>query len=144
VTHVTAWFEIDGCNQFEVCVLYLATPQGPDGEAPLNLSENPMAVIDSVKEAQTRSLEQMKTVQEQVISFNERIADTVLGSMPDFQSPFGEYLPKPTEVVETYFSFMNQMHEANREFASRLANVWERADEAAPSAKAAPKAPAKK
>lgn len=98
-----------------------------------------MAVIDSVKEAQTRSLEQIKTVQEQVISFNERVADTVLGAMPDFQSPFGEYLPKPAEVVETYFAFMGQMHEANKDFASRIATIWERADEAAPAPKAAAK-----
>ena len=91
-----------------------------------------MAVLDSVKEAQTRSLESMKTVQEQVISFNERIADTVLGAMPNYESPFGDYLPKPTEMVESYFGFMNQLHEANRDFATRLVGIWER-DEAVAS-----------
>ena len=80
-----------------------------------------MAVMDSVKEAQTRGLEQMKTVQEQVISFNERIAD---------------YLPKPAEVIDSYFAFMGQMHEANKDFANRLASIWERAEEPAPKAAA--------
>ncbi len=88
-----------------------------------------MAVLDSVKEAQTRSLESMKTAQEQMISFNERIADTVLGALPNYESPFGDYLPKPAEMVESYFGFMNQLHEANRDFATRLVGIWER-DEA--------------
>ena len=99
-----------------------------------------MAVMDTVKEAQDRSLETVKTVQEQVISFNERIADTVLGALPNYQSPFGEYLPKPADVVENYFAFMGQMHEANKDFASRVASIWERAEEPAkPAAKAAAK-----
>jgi hypothetical protein len=98
-----------------------------------------MAVMDSVKEAQTRSIEQVKTVQEQVISFNERVADTVLGALPNYQSPFADYLPKPTEFVESYFGFLGQRHEANRDFAARLANIWERAEEGAPAPKAAAK-----
>ncbi|MFT7646269.1 MAG: hypothetical protein ACI8Y4_001003 [Candidatus Poriferisodalaceae bacterium] len=98
-----------------------------------------MAVMDSVKEAQTRCIDQMKTVQEQVLSFNERIADTVLGAMPNIESPFASYLPKPAEMVENYFAFMGQMHEANKEFASRIASTWERNE-----APAAPKAAAKK
>ena len=98
-----------------------------------------MAVMDSVKEAQTRSVDQVKTVQEQVISFNERVADTVLGAMPSYESPFADYLPKPAEMVESYFSFMNEMHEANRDFASRLAGIWDRAEESAPAPKAAAK-----
>ena len=97
-----------------------------------------MPVMDNVKEAQTRSIEQMKTVQEQVISFNERIADTVLGAVPSYESPFADYLPKPADVVESYFGFMNEMHQANRDFASRLATIWDRAEEA-PAAKAAAK-----
>ena len=89
-----------------------------------------MAVMDTVKEAQDRSLETVKTVQEQVISFNERIADTVLGSIPNYDSPFGDYFPKPAEVVESYFGFMNQLQEANHEFANRMVEIWNR-DEAA-------------
>ena len=95
-----------------------------------------MAVMDSVKEAQTRGLEQMKTVQEQVISFNERIADTVLGALPNYESPFADYFPKPAEVIDSYFAFMGQMHEANKDFANRLASIWERAEEPAPKAAA--------
>lgn len=85
-----------------------------------------MAVMDTVKDAQTRSIDTVKTVQEQVISFNERIADTVLGAVPSFEAPFAEYMPKPAEVVENYFSFMQSMHEANREFATRMVGIWNR------------------
>ncbi|MCB0991853.1 MAG: hypothetical protein KDB16_12800 [Acidimicrobiales bacterium] len=85
--------------------------------------------METVKDAQTRSIDTVKTVQEQVISFNERIADTVLGAVPSFEAPFGQYLPKPAEVVENYFSFMAMMHEANRDFATRLVGIWNR-DEA--------------
>ncbi len=90
-----------------------------------------MAVMDSIKEAQNRSIEQMKTLQEQVISVNERMADSVMGSMPDFSSPFAQYLPRPAEMVETYFGFMGQLHEANKDFAARIVQVWERPENAA-------------
>ena len=89
-----------------------------------------MAVMDTVKEAQDRSLETVKTVQEQVISFNERIADTVLGALPNYQSPFGEYLPKPAEVVDTYYAFVGEVYEANKEFAARIVQAWERPEDA--------------
>ncbi|MCP3857315.1 MAG: hypothetical protein GY745_16180 [Actinomycetia bacterium] len=95
--------------------------------------------MDSVKEAQTRSIDQMKTVQEQVISFNERIADSVLSAVPSFASPFADYLPKPSDVVDSYFDFMNEMHEANRDFAARMTGIWDRAEDTAPEAKAADK-----
>ena len=31
----------------------------------------------------------------------ERIADTVVGALPEWQTPFSEYLPKPAEVART-------------------------------------------
>ncbi len=90
-----------------------------------------MTMIDTIREAQNRSLEQIRTTQEQIIEFNERIADTFTSAMPDFQSPFAEYLPKPTELVGTYFDFLNSMQQANAEFASRIVKAWDRAEVAA-------------
>ncbi len=85
-----------------------------------------MTILDTVKEAQVRSLDTVKSVQEQVASLNERVAETVLETVPSFDAPFAEYLPKPAEVVENYFSFMNMVHEANRDFATRLVAIWNR------------------
>ena len=87
-------------------------------------------MIETIREAQTRTLEQMRTAHEQVIEFNERIADTVTSALPDFQSPFGEYLPKPTELVNTYFEFLSGVQQANAEFASRLVKAWDRSEAA--------------
>ncbi|MCP3936424.1 MAG: hypothetical protein GY708_13740 [Actinomycetia bacterium] len=85
-----------------------------------------MTILDTVKEAQTRSLDTVKSVQDQVASLNERVADSVHETVPSFDAPFAEYLPKPAEVVENYFSFMSMVHEANRDFATRLVGIWNR------------------
>ncbi len=84
-----------------------------------------MTMLDSIREVQTRSLDQMRSTQEQIVSYNERIADTVTGSLPDFQSPFAQYLPSPTEMVSTYFTFIGEVHEANLDFATRIASAWD-------------------
>lgn len=87
-----------------------------------------MTMLDSVREMQTRYVEGVKSTQEQLVSYNERIADTVAGAMPDWQSPFSEYLPTPTEMVETYFGYVGDLYEANRDFATRIARAWDRAE----------------
>lgn len=84
-----------------------------------------MTMIDTIREAQARSLEQIRTAQEQVVEFNERIADTMLGAMPDVRSPFAAYLPKPTEMVSAYYEFVGDLQKANADFAMRLAQAWE-------------------
>ncbi len=88
-----------------------------------------MAVLDSVRDMQDRTLEQMKTAQEQFVSMNERVAEAWLSAIPAVSSPFAEYLPKPTEMIDTYFSFLGRLHEANKDCASRIAAAWERASE---------------
>lgn len=99
-----------------------------------------MTVTDSIREIQTRSLDQMKTAQEQIVSYNERIADTVLSSLPEWQSPLAEYLPSPSEMVKSYYSFLGELHEANFDFATRLATAWEKpGEEPAPAAKSTKK-----
>jgi hypothetical protein len=87
-----------------------------------------MTMLDSVREMQTRYLDTVKSTQEQLVSYNERIADTVVGALPDWQSPFSEYLPKPTEVVDTYFGYLGDLYEANKDFATRIAKAWDRAE----------------
>ena len=89
-----------------------------------------MTMLDSVREMQTRSLEGMKSAQEQFVSYNERVADTIVGSLPEWQAPFSQYLPKPTEVVDAYYSYLNELHETNKDFAARIASAWERPEQA--------------
>ncbi|MFV0523307.1 MAG: hypothetical protein ACK5RL_02285 [Acidimicrobiales bacterium] len=95
-----------------------------------------MTMLDTIREAQTRSIEQIKTAQEQVISYNERIADTIVGALPAVEAPFGEYLPTPAEMVDAYFSFVGELYAANREFATRMVTAWDKpAEEPKPVAK---------
>lgn len=88
-----------------------------------------MAVLDSVRDMQDRTLEQVKSAQEQFISMNERVAEAWLSAVPAMSNPFAEYLPKPTEVIDTYFGFLGRVHEANKDCASRIAAAWQRAGE---------------
>ncbi len=88
-----------------------------------------MAVLDSIREVQDRTLEQMKTAQEQFVSMNERVAEAWLAAVPAVAGPFAEYLPKPTEMIDTYFGFLGRVHEANKDCAARIAAAWERASE---------------
>ena len=99
-----------------------------------------MTMTDSIREIQTRSLDQMKSAQEQIVSYNERIADTVVGALPDWQPPFTEYLPSPTEVVKSYYSFIGELHQANLDFATRITSAWEQGDEPTERASKAKKA----
>ena len=85
-------------------------------------------MIDSIREIQTRSLEQMKNTQEQIVSYNERIADTVTGTLPSWQLPFAQHLPKPTEIIEAYRSFLGELSDANLDFAGKIAGAWENGD----------------
>lgn len=97
-----------------------------------------MTMLDTAREMQTRYLDSVKTAQEQIVSYNERIADSVVKSLPEWQSPLAEYLPSPAEVVETYYTFVGEMYEANKEFASQIVKAWERPEVVeAPKAKAA-------
>lgn len=95
-----------------------------------------MTMIDTVRELQTRSLEGLKTAQEQVVSYNERVADTVTGAMPAVEAPFGQYLPKPAEMVDAYYSFLGELYEVNKDFASRIVSAWDQGGEEAAPAKA--------
>lgn len=87
-----------------------------------------MTMLDNVREFQTRYIDGLKSAQDRVVSYNERIADTVTGALPDMQSPFADYLPKPTEVVDTYYSYLGDLMEANKEFATRMAKAWDKAE----------------
>ncbi len=84
-----------------------------------------MTMIDTLRDAQTRQIEQIRVAQEQIVEFNERIADSVLGMVPDVRSPFAAYLPSPTEMVSNYYDFMGELQRANGEFALRMAKAWE-------------------
>jgi hypothetical protein len=89
-----------------------------------------MTMIETARDLQTRYLDGVKSAQEQIVSYNERIADTVVGALPEWQTPFAEYLPKPAEVVDTYYAFVGEIYEANKEFAARIVQAWERPEDA--------------
>lgn len=87
-----------------------------------------MTMLDNVREYRTRYIDGLKSAQDQVVSYNERIADTVTSAMPDVQAPFADRLPKPTEVVDTYFSYLGDLMEANKDFATRMAKAWDKTE----------------
>lgn len=89
-----------------------------------------MTMIDTVRDMQTRYIDGVKTAQEQIVSYNERIADSVSGAVPEWQAPFSEYLPKPAELVDSYYTYLGELYEANKEFATRIVSAWERSEDA--------------
>jgi len=86
---------------------------------------------EQMTEMQNQGIEQMKSVQTQIAEFNERIADTVVGAMPDVPTPFSDYVPSPREMVKSYFDFMGEVRNANREFVERVVTAWDREPTAA-------------
>jgi len=101
-----------------------------------------MAVIDTIREAQDRSIEELTNAQERLAELNERVAEGISGIVPRFENPFAEYLPSPSQVVESYFDFVGKLYEANKSFSQRVAAAWERPEgsTAKPAAKTTPKA----
>lgn len=93
------------------------------------------AVLDRVTDVQKSILDGLESVQGQVVSANERIAKVVTPRVPDFELPFADQLPKPAELVDNYFSFVNKTMKANRKFASKVVDVW--TPKAKPAAKKA-------
>lgn len=92
-----------------------------------------MSMLDSMRDMQTQSIERVRSTQEQIISFNERIAETVLAVTPNMQSPFDRYVPRPSEMVDAYFGYLGQLHEVNKDFATRLAAAWDGQDQPKPT-----------
>ncbi len=89
-------------------------------------------VLSTIQDLQTRSLEQLRSTQEQVLSYNEQLAETVVGAMPsmgDLPTPLAS-LPTPVEMAETYFSFVSDLYEANKDFTLRFLAPWQSADDA--------------
>ena len=84
-----------------------------------------MTMLDTIRDMQTRSIEGVRSAQEQIISQNERLAATMLSLSPGWQSPFARYIPSPTDMVEAYFGYLAELHEVNREFATRITAAWD-------------------
>jgi len=81
------------------------------------------AAIDQLTKAQEWALEQMKANQERVLDLNKRVASLV-DRLPTIKVPFADRLPAQSTVVDSYFNFLLKSTEANREFATALADVW--------------------
>lgn len=89
-----------------------------------------MTLIDTFQDVQTRSLEQLKSAQDQFLGYNEQLAGTISEAMPEIPELPGPLanLPRPTEIAESYFGFLGELYEANKEFTLRLLAPWDNAD----------------
>lgn len=88
-----------------------------------------MTVLDTAHEVQDRYIEGVKSAQERIASYNERLAENFVSSLPRWETPLSEYLPSPAEMVETYYGFVGELYEANKEFAARMVKAWERPED---------------
>lgn len=79
--------------------------------------------VDQLTKAQEWALEQMKANQERVIDLNKRVASLV-EKLPAVKVPFADRLPDQKDMVSKYFDFIMKSTEANREFATAIADVW--------------------
>lgn len=87
-------------------------------------------LVDTIREARTRSLGQVRSAREHVLAYNERVAGTVVGALPHIDR--SERVPSPTELLDAYFSFVDRVQGSNRTFARRMISAWDRpADEVA-------------
>jgi len=88
-------------------------------------------ILSTVQDVQSKSIEQLRSAQEQVLSYNEQLATTVVDAMPAVPSiPGVDNMPSPVEVTENLFAFWNDLFEANKEFTLGLLAPWNKADEA--------------
>ena len=81
------------------------------------------APVDQLTKAQEWALEQMKANQERVIDLNKKVASLV-EKLPTVKVPFADRLPDQKTVVSKYFDFLMKSTEANRDFATAIAEVW--------------------
>jgi hypothetical protein len=85
------------------------------------------AAVDQLTKAQEWALEQMKANQERVIDLNKKVASLV-DKLPTVKVPFADRLPDQKTVVSKYFDFVMKSTEANRDFATAIAEVWSGTD----------------
>jgi hypothetical protein len=81
------------------------------------------APVDQLTKAQEWALEQMKANQERVLDLNKKVASLV-EKLPAVKVPFADRLPDQKDMVSKYFDFVTKSTEANREFATAIADVW--------------------
>ncbi len=89
-------------------------------------------ILSTMQDVQTKSIEQLRSAQEQVLTYNEQLAEQVTDAMPSMPAiPVIENIPGPVEVTENFFGFWNDLFEANKDFTLRLLAPWNKADAAA-------------
>ena len=90
-----------------------------------------------ILDMQAKGLEQMKSMQAQALELHERVADAIMGFMPELPElpgPLAE-LPSATEVMNNYFDYMTQVRDANVDFVQSMMAVWAPEEAAAPAKK---------
>lgn len=102
-----------------------------------------MTVAEKMTETQERMLTGMGEAQGRMLEMNQRMAETVVGLMPKNEMfkmaslPGMDDMPRPAELVDSYFDFAAKMADANRSFYKEMVSIW------APKEAAEPTAPAK-
>jgi len=79
--------------------------------------------VDQMSRAQEWALEQMRANQERVIDLNKRAASLV-EKLPRVKIPFSDRLPDQTTALNRYYDFVLRSTEANRDFTTAIADVW--------------------
>jgi hypothetical protein len=106
-----------------------------------------VSVAEQITDAQERVLTEMEAAQKRVIEMNQRVAEAMVGLMPNNEMvklpglPGMDAMPEPTELVDRYFDFTSKMADANRAFYKEMLAVWTPKEEAPAKA---PKKAAKK
>lgn len=84
-----------------------------------------MTVQDTAARVQEQVLDAIKAGQDAVLSVVDTLADTtgsIAGKLPT--PPFADRLPKPQEVVDSYFTFAQKLLANQKDFAIKLADTY--------------------
>ena len=84
-----------------------------------------MTVQDTATRVQEQVLDAIKAGQDAVLSAVDTLADTT-GSITEKlpAPPFADRLPKPQEVVDSYFTFAQKLLANQKDFAIKLADAY--------------------
>ena len=79
-----------------------------------------MSILDSISTAEDQAIDGVKQAQDVALKVTKTLVDSVAGYVPDYDLPFGERLPKATQVVDNLFDFLGELLKVNRAFAHQV------------------------
>jgi hypothetical protein len=103
-----------------------------------------MSVHETTARVQDQVLGAIKLGQDAVLSAVDTLAEkagSITEKLPDLPTaPFADRMPKPADVVDSYFTFAQKMLANQKDFTSRLVDAYRPAKVSPPAAKRAAKA----